>query len=226
MSKIGSEKKLVLVTASLFIMAFGFILLGAHKKPPYHPDAISIDTREQPTIGHPRAQVQVVVFEEPKCSNCKEFNKLIFPKLKEEFIDTSKILYTVIPVSFLPNSMSAAEALLCVYLADPLYPNSDLFFTYLDYIYSHQPEESVNWTTTDKLLEFAKNTSPSINLSHLRSCVDNDSYRIRVQKNTEYGSYLMGGTISTPTIYVDGIKVNELTYDNVKKLIQEVIENK
>lgn len=189
------------------------------------PDAIQLTTKGQPTIGYPKAKVHVVVFEEPKCSNCKDFTEQIFPKLKEEFIDTNKIRFTVIPVSFLPNSMPAAIALLCVYYADPLYPNNDLFFTYLDYIYTHQPDEHIDWTTTDKLVEFAKATSPAINLQKLGKCINLQTYRIKIEKNTEYGKSIMEGRIATPTVYVNGIEVKDLSYDGISALIKEVLEH-
>lgn len=90
------------------------------------PKGIQINTEGQPTIGYPKARVSVVVFEEPKCRNCKIYNNRVFPDIKRLFIDTNKIRYTVIPVSFLPNSMPAAVALLCAYHKDSEYPNNDL----------------------------------------------------------------------------------------------------
>src|SRR5262245_26924290 len=102
------------------------------------PPSIILNTTGQPTIGYAKARVHVVVFEEPKCSHCREFNNNIFPTIKKDFIDTNKIRYTVIPVSFLPGSMPAAIATLCVYHENALYPNDELFFKYFDYIYKHQ----------------------------------------------------------------------------------------
>src|ERR1700722_18713922 len=98
-------KVLIWVTLGILILIIGtmFSLFGEDL-----PEAISINTKGQPTIGYPKAKVQVVVFKEPKCVNCKQFNDEIFPKLKEEFIDTNKIRYTIVPVSFLPGSMPAA----------------------------------------------------------------------------------------------------------------------
>jgi len=215
-------RKLFWITLSILaIVVFGTV----YRAETQLPDAIQLNTKGQPTIGYPKARVQVVVFEEPKCSNCKTFNEQIFRKIKEEFIDSNKIKYTVIPVSFLPNSMPAAVGTLCVYYADPLYPNNDLFFTYMDYMYSHQPDEHTDWAKPDKLIQLAQSASPAINTQQLRKCIDLESYRTKIQKNTEYGKTVMGGTISTPTIYVNGIEVKDLSYDNIRKLIKEVLEH-
>lgn len=214
-----APRVLIWITLALFITISSGIVIAARSK---LPPPVAINYIGHPTIGYTKAKIHVVVFEEPKCSNCREYSETIFPKIKKEFIDTNKITYTVIPVSFLPGSMNAAMALLCVYNADPLYPNSELFFDYLDYVYKNQPSEKIDWATTEKLIEMAQKTSPAINPSQLKKCIDMQTYRVKIQKNTEYGKKVMGGTISTPTVFVNGIEVQSLTYSGVRDLINEV----
>lgn len=190
------------------------------------PPAIKIDTEGQPTIGYPRALVHVVVFEEPKCPECKRYNNIVYPEIKRNFIDTSKIKYTVFTVSFIPNSMPAAVALLCAYNKERNYPNSQLFFTFLDYMYAHQPRESEDWAKLENLQEMAKNASPAINLDKLKDCVEHEGFRVQILKNTDYGASIMDGRLSTPSMYVDGIRVEEMSLDSISKLIQKVYEQK
>lgn len=214
----------------LLVVATVVILLGVSAYIYYCcqttlPDAVEINTEGQPTIGYPKARVHVVVFEEPKCSNCREYNEQIFPIIKKKYIDTNKITYTVVPVAFLPGSMPAAVALLCVYHENPDYPNSDMFFKYFDYMYDHQPDEYSDWAKVPKLQEFAEKTSPAINTDKLKKCVDMESYRIQIEKNTQMGRDVMGGVISTPTVYVNGIEVKELTADELSKVINTVLEH-
>ena len=118
--------------------------------------------------------------------------------------------------------MPAATALLCAYNADPLYPNNELFFDYLDYMYNHQPSESLDWATTDRLIEMAKATSPAINPNQLKKCIDSQTYRVRIKKNTELGQKVMGGRIATPTLFVNGIEVHSLTFGHIRDMIEEV----
>lgn len=211
---------LILITLFVLVAGAGFVFVFHQSE---LPASISINRTGYPTIGFDKAKVNVVVFEEPKCSNCKLFSDEIYPKIKKEFIDTNKITYTVIPVSFLPGSMPAAIALLCVYYADPLYPNDELCLSYMDYMYEHQPDEHKNWATPDKMIEFANNASPAIDTSKLKRCIDKDTYRIKIEQNTNYGKQLMGGMISTPTVYVNGIAVKELSFEEISKIIKEVL---
>ncbi|MCC5831578.1 MAG: thioredoxin domain-containing protein [Chlamydiales bacterium] len=213
-------KSLVVFTFVILMIAAGVIYYLCSME---LPQGIALETEGQPTIGYPKARVHVVVFEEPKCTNCRIYNNEVFPQIKKEFIDTNKILYTAIPVSFLPGSMPAALALLCVYYANPDYPNNEMFFKYFDYLYDHQPDEHSDWATPETLGEFAEKTSPAIDIGKLKNCIEMEKYRIRIEKNTEYGAEVMGGVISTPTVYVNGIEVKELTFDGVSKLIREVL---
>lgn len=200
------------------------ISLGVYYSRSKLPPSIYIDIKGQPTLGYSKARVHLVIFEEPKCSHCKEFTEEVFPELKKEFIDTYKMTYTAIPVSFLPGSMPAAIATLCVYYENPLYPNEDLFFKYLDYMYKHQSEKE-DWTTADKLVEFAQATSPAIQTAQLKEGIEKEIYRVQIEKNTAYGQAIMGGTISTPTVYVNGIKADDISLDGMRKLIKEVLEH-
>lgn len=211
-----------LIWITLFLVFIGggsFLYMSQTELPP----SVNINRKGFPTIGYEKAKVHLVVFEEPKCSNCKTFNEEIYPTLKKEFIDTNKVTYTVIPVSFLPGSMPAAISWLCVYYEDALYPNDDLCFCYIDYTYQHQPDEHSDWATTEKLVEFAAAASPAINQNKLKKCVDMETYRVKIEQNTNYGKQIMGGVISTPTLYVNGIEVKELTTEGISKLIKEVL---
>lgn len=192
-------------------------------------DPIEIDIQGQPTLGYPKATVQVVAFLEPKCPDSKRYNNDVFPIFQKEYIFTNKVRYTVIPVSFLNRSMPAAIALLCVYHEDPDYPNSDLFFDYLNYIYLNQPPEKENWATTHKLLEFAAAASPAIQQDLLKKCIEKQHYRTQIAKNTALGIKIMG-QISTPTIYVNGVRIENkydtIDYDNLKAAIDEAFKSK
>ena len=217
-----APKRLILGTlVGLMALVGGVILIHQHDL----PEGVEIKWKHHPTIGYSKAKVHVVVFEEPKCVNCRDFSLELFPKIKKEYIDTGMITYTTIPVSFLPGSMPAAIALLCVYYADPLYPNTEAFYQYLDYMYQNFPGEHEDWATTENLTKMAANASPAINVSALNQCIEKQTYHVRVQKNTRYGAKLLGGTISTPSVFVNGIEAKELSWDGLKNLIDEVCDS-
>ncbi|MDR3623587.1 MAG: thioredoxin domain-containing protein [Chlamydiales bacterium] len=186
-----------------------------------HSNELFPDVSNQPTIGNLDSKVHVVAFLEPKCPDSKRYNNESFFKLKKEFIDTDKIRYTVIITSFLFKSTVAAEALLCVYHQDAK-PRADLFFKYLDYIYQNQLPERKDWATLSMLLTYASHASSEINLPELKKCVESEHYLREVKENTAIGNQLMGH-ISTPTIFVNGVRVENkndtIDYTNLKDAI-------
>jgi protein-disulfide isomerase len=185
----------------------------------------STDTSSYPTIGNAQASVKVIALLEPKCPDSKRYNNTSFAKLKEEYIDTGKIAYSVVTTSFLPHSMPAAIALLCVYN----HGGNDLFFKYLDYIYQNQPPERDDWATVATLQKFAAATSSEINQEKLKKCIESKDYQDQITKNTSYGRSLMDGHLSTPTIFVNGVKVENtdetIDYENLKNAIDSALSS-
>lgn len=216
-------RTLVIWTLTVMVFLIGVAAILNHQQT---PKGIALETEGQPTIGYAKAKVHVIVFEEPKCSNCKIYNEAISPLIKKNFIDTNKIRYTVIPVSFLPNSMPAVVALLSAYYQDARYPNSELFFTFLDYLYANQPNEYINWATPSTLLEMARKATPEINLVQLQQAIETDKYRKVAIENTEYGKSIMEGSIATPSIYVDGVAAEDLSYSAIREMIEKALKHK
>lgn len=66
---------------------------------------------------------------------------------------------------------------------------------------------------------------PAIHSDLLEKCVEMETFRVQIEQNTSYGREIMGGTLITPTVYVNGIKVQELTLEEVRKLILEVLDH-
>lgn len=219
-----SYSKMIAIGTAVFLIAFSGLVFAVNRSVlPLLPSVVTIKTEGQPTVGDSAAHVQVVVFEEPKCPNCKYFNQTVFPKLKKDFIDTKKIRYTVLPVSFLPNSMPAAAAWLCVYHQEADKPSSDLTFAYIEEMYALQPSEKTDWATESYLIKLAKKSSASINLEELKKCLSRDDIRSQVKKNTKFGNKIMNGELSTPSIYVNGVRMREPSYSAISRQINQAL---
>lgn len=209
------------VWVTLFLIALVFVGTGithrAHKKP-----AIEINTVGQPTLGNEEAPIHIVVFKEPKCTSCATFSKDIFPKLKKEFIDTNKVKFTVIMASFLPDSMPAACAMLCVYDEKP--ENTQLYYDYMEYLYVNQPDEDLDWAQPTLLCDYAKKVSPKIDLRKLNSCITHKRYSDMIERNTEYGNEIMGGHITTPKTYVNGVEMKSMNYEMLSDYLKDLLK--
>lgn len=205
-----------------FILAFACLISLCS---PLALQANLIDTTNQPTIGNAQAPVQVVAFLEPKCPDSKKFYNESFPKLKSEFIDTNNVRFSVVTTSFLFKSMPAALALLCAYHQDPK-TGTDLFFSYLSYIYKNQPPEREDWATMDTLAKFATNANKSIDIERLKQCIQKGHFKSEIEKNTALGNDLMGH-LTTPSLFVNGVRIESseenFDYAKLKKAIQQAL---
>lgn len=172
-----------------------------------------VDVTDQPTIGDPTARIHVVVFEEPKCGDCRQYNNQIFPLIKQEFIDSNQITYTVVPISFLPHSMAGAVALLCVYNQDPGFPNADLFIKFLDNLFKNE------WTTPEDVVQIAAKTTSAIDIAGLRTCIACAAYEPQIRDNLAWAKKLQEERFFVPAIYVNGKRVTEVSYDSIKEAI-------
>lgn len=186
------------------------------------PEPIVMQTHLQPTIGSPDAKAHIVVFLDPGCSFCARYNNEIYPVIKEKYIDTEEALYTVIPVSVIPNSMPTATALLCTYHQSDVAPNTELFLLFLDYLYKHRPERESDWTSIEYLISMAKNASPAIRPIQLRNCITAETYEQEIVANTEYErTILFPATV--PAMFIDGIHVDHVTIKRINQIMQHVL---
>ena len=176
------------------------------------PPLVNINIDNQPTFGNINSSVKVVVFEEPKCPSCKRFTMNIFPKIKEEFIDTNLISYTLIPVSFIPNSMPIAISWLCMYEHEKKIPNKNIFFTYVNKTY-----EQFNPELDSQLSESEVEKKMPL-------CESKEIFKKVIKKNTAYEMKIMQGDIFTPAVYVNGLLVKDLSYENIEKIIKAAME--
>lgn len=182
---------------------------------------LSCSALNYPTLGSTESTIHVVAFLEPKCPDSKRFYLESYPDLKKDYIDNDKISYTVITTSFLYKSMTAALSLLCVYKQNP-----GFFFDYLDYIYKNQLPERQDWATKELMLDWASKANPKIDLVVLKNCIEHEDYVGQVDENTELGNLLLGH-LSTPTIFVNGTKIENkdgtIDLSQVKKAIDKAI---
>lgn len=194
----------LLASCSLIVFLSGLIWIFYQSA----PSKTNINPQGFPSIGNLNSKIHLIVFEEPLCSHCQRFSSEVYPKLYENYIKTNKIRYTVVTLSFLPSSMPAALSWLCVY-----HQNSKAFFPYIEKAY----ESNAN-----------KNMKSLINLAHemelntvnMKKCVDKKIYLTEIEKNNALGRRLMEGSLSSPVLYINGEKIQELTYDNIEKVIE------
>ena len=176
------------------------------------PDAVAqnISTDDDPAQGDANAPVTIVMFSDFQCSACSAVHPVLI-KAIAEYKDKIRFVVRDFPLeSIHENAFQAAQA------ANAANAQGK-FFEYTELLYNNQ--ESLD---TASLKEFAA----QIGLDRKRFDADLDSgkYAAEVRKDMADGeSY---GITSTPTIFVNGVKVRLFSAEGFKKAIERALGNK
>ncbi len=208
---ISKYQILVLFTALLAICAIAAEAVYYALK---IPDPIAVDTVGQPTIGNPKAKVEVVVFEDFRCQTCWLFNQQVYPKIQQKYITSGQVRYTLVPLAFLDDSKPIANAALAVYKIAP-----DRFFAYaheaFNYYQHHEPDEK-------SLLALAAKVG-GIDLEQLESCIATHCHYPEIERNFYWARDLMGPDFGTPALFINGVRTSPKSYRVIETRIDRAI---
>lgn len=216
MSQQSNRRFVWVVLLVVVIAVLAIFFLRDHNHRPATEKVQTINYKGLPVIGDLNAPNQILAVEDLKCHGCMVFNNLIFPELKKAYIDTGKASYHVLLVGFLPNSEPAANTAFCLNAQNPSY-----FFNFLKAVYANQPPETDNWATPAKLIQFARLAAPTANFTTLGQCMLANTYSLQVNNNIQYGAKLMGDTLTTPTLFINGQMLNvQPSVESIKPLLK------
>ncbi len=196
------------------IIVLGIFFLPRYKSAPL-PQTVQIDTSNQPTLGDIKAPLHIVAFEDLKCANCMRYSTTVFPKINQHYIKTGKARYTLITLAFIPGSMPAANAALCIHAQ-----NNDAYFQYVEYLYAHQPPEETNWATIPNLMLLATHVK-GINADTLAQCLVSSPYTSTIANNLQILQSIMQPPVGTPAVYINGVRVDPLTWKRFQEIAKQ-----
>ncbi len=200
------DKLIVIITSSVAIM-FMSIAFWVNLLVPK-----DIDIKDGLIFGNEKAKVTVVIFEDFKCKYCKTFFNETFPKIKEKYIDTAKIRYVIIPLSFVYGSKQVANAAIAVYEL-----KKDQFFEFIKNIST----KKAKFLTKRDLIEIATNLK-GINLEIFEEFLDKKVFNNYLEQNMILAQKIMS-TLEIPTVYINGHKVD---IDKIENIIDESLNYK
>ena len=163
------RKFLVLATTAAAIALFaGGILYEFFR----WPDRLAVEARGNPTIGKNVAKIEMVIFEDFKCSHGCAFSKEIFPEIKEKYVDTGIARYTIVPVAFIEGSKPIANAVWEVYRQNP-----EGFYPFLREVIARCDEN----LRGGELLEIARSVG-GIDMARLEECMQTGCHYVELEE--------------------------------------------
>ena len=165
-------------------------------------------------VGNIDAKISIIAFESMTCSHCADFHKNVFPRLKEEYLDTglAKIEFRHFPLDL--AALNASKVSQCKNDG-----NSDI----LESLYANQQK----WVKGSSIQEANKNLQKFLKSEGFSIDFDN------CINNQEIEDFVLNDRIdgaknfkvnATPTIIINKEKFEEtLNYKNLKKALEKLI---
>lgn len=204
----------IVMGAGLWLAASFAILGGAA----FAQDAEEIDTSGivEMTLGSEDAPVTLIEYASFTCPHCASFHKDQFKKLKADYIDTGKVKFIYRDVYFDKFGLWAAMVARC--------GGPERFFGISDMIYEDQRGwigDGKDQGVADRLRKFGK--LAGLSEDALDACfADREKAQALVavfQQNSK-----QDGVDSTPTIIVDGTKYQNMSYSEIKAVIDDRLD--
>lgn len=207
----AGRKKTVLIAVSLAILSLAALRFwGGSKGASY----IVLQKDRFPMVGLSSAKIEVVLFEDFRCSGCQYFDQEIYPRLSEHYIKTGKVKLIVVPLAFLKNSKILANAAWAVFEQNP-----KQFFPYVSGIFRLGSDEEVS---AEDLIGLAAEVG-GIDTEELEACIEKDCYSEILDKNLEWAREVMGNDFKTPSVYINGEKSSARSFKSIQAQIEKIL---
>ncbi len=159
------------------------------------PEPAALDKCGKPECGQPGAPVTIEEYADFQCPYCAQEDQVL-QQIAPKYIDTGKarLVYNNM-VLIGPESQPAAEAAECA-------GDQNKFWTYGNYLFTHQQGENTGAFSTDNLKKIA--ALLGLNTSAFNSCLDSGKYTALVKQQTAQGQ--QRGVTGTPTLFINGKK--------------------
>jgi protein-disulfide isomerase len=167
----------------------------------------SINTADQPSLGNAQAPVTIVMFTDFQCPSCAAMHPSL-ERLVKELGNKVRLVTRDFPLSQHTEAFKAAEA------AEAAREQGK----YWEYVHVLLNNQSA--LTVDKLKTYA--TELSLDRARFDSALDSGKFTEAVQRDVEEGMKL--GINGTPTIFVNGRRVNAKGYEELKASVDAALK--
>jgi len=162
-----------------------------------------ISTDDQPTKGNPQARVTIIEFTDYQCPSCAQQHPVV-ERIMKEFGDRVRLVVRDFPLSQHTEALKAAEAAEAA-------REQGKYWEYVAVLFRNQSALGV-----DKLKQYA--TELGLDRARFDSSLDSGKFADKVQRDVLEGRKL--GVNGTPTLYVNGKRVSDRSYEALKATIE------
>jgi len=171
------------------------------------PPVFSISTADQPSLGNAAAPVTIVEFTDYRCPGCAATQPTL-ERLVKEYGDKVRLVARDFPLSRHAEAFKAAEAAEAA-------REQGKYWAYVEILMRSQSALDVA-----KLKDYASELG--LDRSRFDQALESGKFAETVQRDIEEGMRL--GIDSTPTVFINGRRVSDKSYDGLKANIEEALK--
>ncbi|WP_448954634.1 DsbA family protein [Labrys neptuniae] len=173
-------------------------------------------------LGKADAPVKVYEYASMTCPHCARFAKDVFPGIKEKYIDTGKVQWTMREFPLDPRATAGFMLARCIAKDAP----PEKYYTMLDILFAQQD----NWAFVSDskqvlpaLFNIAKQSG--FTQEQFQACLKDQTLYAGVNAVKERGSSTFN-IDGTPTFFINGIrKSGEITLDEFSKVVDPFLKS-
>lgn len=203
---------LILLLAGVFASGIfsGFLIWGGNdpvETPTQSFTRTKVDEGNNPSIGPADAPITIIEFSDYQCPFCQRWQSQVYQKLLDAYPTQVRLVYRDLPlISIHPEAEPAAMAADCA-------GEQDAYFKYHDKLFSYEYDLG-----REAYLKYAGELN--LDMTAFTRCLDNQRYKDEVQADYQYATNL--GLGSTPTFFINGIKVvGAQSFETFKSIIDK-----
>lgn len=206
---------ILIFSAILLIGAVALLSTGQKTPTSENPDQIvyNIDYSTGEKIGTDSAKVKLVEYADFQCPACKSFEPVLKQILAENK-DGVQFVYKYFPLPLHLNSRTSAN--FAIYAA-----TEGKFWETHNKLFDTQEEWAELKNPKDYFLKMGRDLE--LDEQKLKEALEKNTYYPVMNKTFEEGQNL--GVNSTPTLFLNGKKMNFQTYEELKQSIKQALGN-
>ena len=215
MNQISTEAKLLIGTglATLLILVGGIFFLSKNDQKAVEQTTKPVDAgvlvrSDSNKIATDSAKVTVVEFGDYQCPACRIAQPVV-KKILSDYAGKINFVFRNFPLPQHQIALLAAESAEAA-------GEQGKYWEMNDKLYETQEDWSGSNDALNKFAGFA--TDLKLDVEKFKKSVQENKFADKIQKDSADGNSL--GVNSTPTFYVNGIKLNSFSYENFKSKIE------
>lgn len=164
------------------------------------------------SLGSPDAKVKIVEYASFTCPHCASFHAAVFKQLKADYIDTGKVYFTLREVYFDRYGLWAAIVARC---------GGDMrYFGIHDMLFDQQQDWAASQDPTEVVAKLRTiGLAAGLDDAALDACLNDQAKAEAMIKQFE-ANMAADDVQGTPTIFINGAKHSNMSYEDLKAIIE------